>query len=646
MNAPPHCERRRASCLTALFARCGGSDGRRRRSIRGNVKVRASIRAALGLAAAGAAAAFAPERAGAQWAELPAGAVYGDYAVGVATSVAVDAGQRFDPWNGAWGRPEYRALLRRIEASGQRRTVVFQLWYPAPPAAGPRLAGPRSPYPAAGGRRANYFDFFFQAGDLAPRLGAAAQVVLPEFVHLRGGGVLAELDDTARAAAFADLGRRILDRRQDAWQDAPAADGEFPVVVLAHGVAGSHATWSTLGEFLASHGYVVAAPTFVSDGGLPLVFHGDDAPFARGAAPDELRRAYALLLDEIKVAPYFYRLLFGQEGRGFAPPENFDPAAAAIAPGGAARVNAMMRNLFRQRVSDVGLVLRTVRLLGADPGACRTGLAVLGAAGAARTTADRGLCGLLAGRIDGERVGLAGHSLGSMTAQLAASHLPGVRAVLGLNNAPPFAWSPPEMFGAGEARDGLPAGSRRPLLLLIGDEDDFVQRIFVELLQAAVARAGGDPVETFPLAGERAAPDRRENPQPVALSAWRRATSDRVLVIVRDTDHFTLAEDFARRFPWPAFQRGDLPFGPTPERTRKPDGARAFDLPAAPGERYVQLGWTTAGAAGEVYAPHVIRDWYALAWFDWHVKDDRGGRERLSNPDPFGAATSVRRDLR
>ena len=608
------------------------------------MNVRAAVRALIGLVAAVAAA---PGPARAQLPELPDGAVYGDYAVGVATGVAVDDGQRFDPWNGAYGHPEYRALLRRVEASGQRRTVVYQLWYPATPDAdGRRLAGPRSPHPAAGGRRANYFDFFFQAGDLAPQLGATAQFVLPEYVHLQGGGTLAEAEDAVRDAAFADIGRRILDGPQDAWQDARAADGRFPVILLAHGLAGSHARWSTLGEFLASHGYVVAAPTFVSDGGLPLVFHGGGSPFARGAAPDELRRAYALLLGEIKVVPYVYRLLFGRAGRGVAPPEGFDPAAATMAPGGLARVNAMMRNLFRQRVSDTALVLRTVHLLGADAGACRTGLAALGASAAARTTADRQLCGLLAGRIDGDRAGIAGHSLGAMTAQLAASHLPGIRAALGLNNGLPSAWTPEEMFGAGETPDGRPAGSRRPLLLLIGDEDDFVQRVFVELLQTTVARAGGDPAEAFPLADERAAPDRMENPQPVALSAWRRAMSDRVLVIVRDTDHVTLAEDFPRRFPWPAFRRGEIPFGQTPERTRKPVGDRAFDLPPPPGAPYVQPGWTTAGDAGEVYLPHVIRDWYALAWFDWHLKDDPKARERLANPDPFGAATSVRSDLR
>ncbi len=578
---------------------------------------------------------------------LPPHAAYGDYAVGVATGFAVDKRQRFDPWNGAYAGPEYRALLRRLEAAGQTRTVVFQLWYPAAPdTSRGRLAGPRSPFPAASGRRANYFDFYFQAGDLARQLGAAAQVVLPQFIHLQGGGTLAEADDAARQAAFAEIGRRLLNAPQSAWQDARPAEGKFPLILLAHGLAGNHGMWSTLGEFLASHGYVAVAPTFISDGGLPLVFHDQDSPFARQASAEEVRRAYDSILGEIKVVPYFYRLLFGQEGRGFAPPEGFNPATAKVVPGGVERATTMMRNLFRQRVSDVGLVLHTVRLLGADEDTCRTSLAALGAVSAARPTADRYLCGLLNGRIDGERTGIAGHSLGSMTAQLAASHLPGISAALGLNNAPPFTWTPEEMFGAGEARDGLPRGSRKPLLLLIGDEDDFVQRVFVNLFQSAVAAAGGDPALAFPLAPERAAPDRMENPQPVALSAWRRAVSDRVLAIVRDTDHFTLAEDFPRLFPWPAFQRGELPFGQSPERTRKPVGERAFGPPGEAGERYTQLGWAAVGDTGEVYLPHLIRDWYARAWFDWHLKGDRNARERLRSPDPFGAMTSVRREVR
>ena len=583
--------------------------------------------------------------AAAQLRALPPGAAYGDYAVGTLTGFAVDRHQRFDPWNAAYGRPEYRALLRRVEAAGQTRTVVFQLWYPAAPdSSRARLAGPRSPFPAASGRRATLFDYYFRDRSLADRIAAAAQVVMPPFIHLRGGGTLAEAKEPARRDALREIRRRILDAPLGAWLGARPAEGRFPLVILAHGLAGSHGMWSSLAEFLASRGYVVAAPTFVSDGGLPLAFHDPDSPFAGRASPEEVKRAYALMLGEIKVVPYFYRLAFGREGRGFAPPEGFDPPKEKIVPGGVERAMAMMRNLFRQRVADVRLTLRTARLLGEKKETCRAALAAMGATGAARD-----LCGLLAGRIDGARAGLAGHSLGSMTAQLAANHLPGAAAALGFNNAPPFSWTPEEVFGAGEAKEGgetLPVGSRKPLMIMIGDEDDFAQRVFIGLFQSAVAAAGGDPAAAFPLASERAAPDRAKNPQPVALSAFRRARSDRLLVIARDTDHFTLAEDFARLFPWPAFRRGALPFGQTPERTRKPTGARAFDPPGGVGERYVQLGWAEVPGAGRTYLPHVIRDWYVRAWFDWHLKGDADARERLRRPDPFGAMTSVRRAIR
>ena len=46
-----------------------------------------------------------------------------------------------------------------------------------------------------------------------------------------------------------------------------------------------------------------------------------------------------------------------------------------------------------------------------------------------------------------------------------------------------------------------------------------------------------------------------------------------------------------------------------------------------------------------MYLPHVIRDWYAKAWFDWYLKGEREAHERLRSPDPFGTMTSVRKDV-
>ena len=569
---------------------------------------------------------------------LPASAAYGDYAVGTATGFAVDNQLRFDPWNSRYAGPEYRAMLRQVEAAGQTRTVPFALWYPAEPAPDQgRLAGPRSPFPAVNGRRANYWDFYFRADDMKRQIGAAAQIVLPQFIRLQGGA-WADANAETQQAALEEIHLKILDASRGAWEDARPAQGPFPVLILAHGLAENYAAWSSFAEFLASHGYVVAAPTFISDGGLPLAFHDQDSPYARQATPQEVKKAYELILGSVKVLPYFYRLVYGREVQGFDPPENFDPATAELTPGGVARFTAMMRNLFRQRVADVGVLLRAVDLLGAEAETCRQSLAALGA-----TSAARDLCGLLAGRVDSQRAGIAGHSLGSMTAQLAVQHLPGMSAAMGLNNGPPSSWIPPEMIGAGQTPEGLPVGNRKPVLQMIGDEDAFVQWVFVEMWQAQLARAGGDPAQVFYLASERVAPERETNPQPVALSAWRRAISDRVLVTVRDVDHLIIAQDLGRLFPWPKFQRGESPYGFSPERQRKPEGQRAFELPPTPGGAYTQLGWAEIDGAGEVYLPHLIRDWHARAWFDWHLKDDPEARRRSQNPDPFGALTFVRR---
>ena len=562
---------------------------------------------------------------------LPPEAAYGQYAVGVATGFAVDALAHLDPWNGFYGSAEYQTLLRRIDASGQRRTVMFQLWYPAPPSPESQWQErQRSPLPAANGRRANYHDFFFRDPHIAVRRTIAGMAAA-EVTQVRPGGALAEMSEADRQAALSSIGGQILETPQGAWQDATAAEGRFPVIVVAHGLGGNHAMWGTFAEFLASHGYIVAAPTFVSDGTLPLVFHDEDSPFRNGREWAEVAAAHEQLSNEAKVVPYFHRLLFDGET---------DPAKRKAVPGGVERATTMMRNLFRQRLGDVALMLRTVLSMGLDEPECRTALASMGATSAARPTSNSYLCNLLNGRIDADNIGAAGHSLGSMTAQLAANHLPAVDAAFGLNNAPPFKWTPEEMLGGSEG------GVRKPLLLMVGDEDAFVQSIFIGLFTTAVREAGGDAKQAFPLAAERAAPHRMTNPQPVALSGWQRARSARFLVIVRDVGHDTLVNEAARLFPWPAFVRGELPFGQDPSRTRKATGDAAFASEPPAGERYDELGWTVYEDGQQAYLPHVVRDWYALAWFDWRLKGDDAARARLAADDPFGAHTHVRKEMR
>ena len=594
-------------------------------------------------AALAAAGVFGPAGAAAQPAAFPPSTAYGDHAVGATIGFAVDNRQRFDPWNTAYASDAYRAMLRKVEASGQPRTVIFHLWYPAEAdRSGGRLAGPRSPWPAVSGERAKMGDFFFGDGTFAVPV-LRSSVLFPythERLHFKGGGTLAERSGAAAEEAFETIGKHYFAALRGAYLDAPPASappsaaGGFPIVVLSHGGGGNHSLWSYLGEFLASHGYVVAAPSFISDSGVPLVFHDPDSVFARQASADEVREAYGLIMGEQKVIPNFFRFLFGATSPGA-----FDPARAKAVPGGVQRTTTMMQNLFRQRVADVGLLIHTVKLLGAAEADCAAGLNSMGA-----TSAARELCGLLAGRV-GDAVGLVGHSLGAMTAQMALNHVPGVAAALGINNGAPFAWTPEEFFGGGRTPDGLPAGSRKPAVVMIGDEDDAMQNIFVGLFQNALAAAGGDPEAALPLAPERAVPERRTNPQPIALGTWMRQTSDRALVIVRDVDHNLLVDNFGRMFPWPEFGKGALPFGLSPSGRRKAvgDELRDWNFSGAP---YDRLDWAEAGDAGGVYLPHLIRDWYARAVFDHYLKGDGEARERLRGPDPFGELTSVRREVR
>ena len=567
---------------------------------------------------------------------FPPSAACGDYAVGATIGFAVDNRQRFDPWGTAYASDACRAMLRKVEASGQPRTVIFHLWYPAEAdRSGGRLAGPRSPWPAVSGERAKMGDYFFNDGTFAvPAL--LSSELLPdthERLHFKGGGTLAGLSGAAGEEALETIGKHYFAALRGAYLDAPPAAGGFPVVILSHGLSGNHSLWNFLGEFLASHGYVVAAPSFISDSGVPLVFHDPDSIFARQASADEVREAYGLIMGEQKAIPNFFRFMFGAED-----PATFDPARAKAVPGGVQRATTMMQNLFRQRVADVGLLIHTVKLLGAAEADCAAGLKSMGA-----TSAARELCGLLAGRVGGT-VGLAGHSLGSMTSQMGANHIPGVAVALGFNNGTPFTWTPEEFFGGGRTPDGLPVGSRKPVVQMVGDEDDFVQGVFVGLFQNALAAAGGDPATAFPLAPELAVPERRANPQPVALSTWMRQTSDRALVIVRDVDHGLLVDNFGRMFPWPEFRKGALPFGLSPSGRRKAVGGeiRERDFSGAPYER---LDWAEAGEAGAVYVPHLVRDWYARAVFDHYLKGDGEARGRLKSPDPFGDLTSVRREI-
>ncbi|MEV7801783.1 hypothetical protein AB0O28_02405 [Microbispora sp. NPDC088329] len=129
----------------------------------------------------------------------------GPYAVGTAVMQWIDA-----------SRPE-----PATEEPGDHRTVVVQVWYPAP--AG--TAGPRARYL---GRTEQ------EARTVAD--GLTGYIGVPAFL----------LDDAVRA-------------RTGAVYDAPAAAGRFPVVLFSPGLGGVRTQNTAWAEELAGRGYVVAA---------------------------------------------------------------------------------------------------------------------------------------------------------------------------------------------------------------------------------------------------------------------------------------------------------------------------------------------------------------------------------------------------
>ncbi|KAB8178843.1 hypothetical protein FH610_035900 [Microbispora catharanthi] len=129
----------------------------------------------------------------------------GPYAVGTAVMQWTDV-----------SRPE-----PATDEPGDHRTVVVQLWYPAPKG----TAGPRARYLGRTEREAR------TVAD-----GLTGYIGVPAFL----------LDDAVRA-------------RTGAVYDAPAAAGRFPIVLFSPGLGGVRTQNTAWAEELAGRGYVVAA---------------------------------------------------------------------------------------------------------------------------------------------------------------------------------------------------------------------------------------------------------------------------------------------------------------------------------------------------------------------------------------------------
>jgi dienelactone hydrolase len=89
-----------------------------------------------------------------------------------------------------------------------------------------------------------------------------------------------------------------LDVPMAAWRNAPPAAGRFPVVVIAPGFGGAVHDEAVLGEFLASHGYLVAVESSPAWRGRSMESEAEILPVAREQAGQ-----LAALLDRVEALP-------------------------------------------------------------------------------------------------------------------------------------------------------------------------------------------------------------------------------------------------------------------------------------------------------------------------------------------------------
>jgi dienelactone hydrolase len=368
------------------------------------------------------------------------------------------------------------------------RTLITEIWYPAAS--------------TAGSRRATYGDYVFGNRAVHQQMMTATT-----FFHLTPETVRDGVSRQQMDAAIEEL----FNRQRGSFTDAPVAQGQWPVVVMTHGDAGSRYNMESAAEYLASHGYIVVAPEHT--GNSPYSMVGSDP--ALQATDTELAlqqrlRAITPLLDDNGV---------------YGKPEQFGQSYSPLADGmNPASIAALDQSLV-ERVNDLRATLAQLDTLNRS--------------------------GPFAQRFDLSRIGLMGRSFGGATTLAGLALEP--RFSAGFSVVPPTV---PDMRGqlpshsliAPPAESVLLAaqgdyaysGFGKPTLLLMGGEDKLILGLNRQMSQAM----GG----TSPTA---------KVPYPNLLQAAQTSGVPAVLALAQNTNHGSFG--VAGPYWWPLLKPAQFP---------------------------------------------------------------------------------------
>lgn len=534
----------------------------------------------------------------------------GKYAIGTKRIYAEDPNQGFNDWALKYANESAIEFTKKMDALGEPHTIMADVWYPAIPGDAVLKSdySPYSFYQAADGKLATYADYYNGHQEL---LMNAATSELANLMNKNNEslGSIAMKDQ----AAFEEKAYQFVDKysnwKRHAYYDATMADGKFPVVVLAHGLGGISNMWNDKAELLASQGYIVIVPNFVSDGSNPLVFDNPNSIYAKQVSKSEISKAYEIIFQN-KIVFNFFEYLYGIDLSQMEEPKignNSDTessGAKGVSGGsasmiedifkmaeestadseGAIKATEMMGDLFQQRVYDIKACLNFIK------------------------TDD-----YFKNSIDADNIGVSGHSLGSITTEIALKQLDEVKTGLGLNNGTPLKWEPDESESV---------NITKPFGLIYGEEDDFLHMVFQKIWKDSYIKAGGD-ISTFYVLPDERADSTIENSDPILTATYNRALGPKMRIGMKDTSHDIMNPEADKMYPYYKVISGESEWGFGTKKKRMLND-EVFNL----------LSWVKDDENNPYHLAGTISDYYLLNWFDYYLKGKEESKEKMFN-SPF-----------